>query len=110
LLAEHPTSSAHSVIRAIKVHSANTVPVFYFVVETAGLGWDAGIGNHDIQTTKVLDSLGNGGLYSVVVANIHLVSLGLDIEFFGDGGDDGIGVLGGMVPNGNLRDRGSISN
>jgi hypothetical protein len=110
LLAKHPTSSAHGVIRAIKVHSANAVPIFYFVIETASLGRNAGIGDHDIQAAKVLDSLGNGGLYSVVVADIHLVSLGLDIELLGDGSDNGIGVLGGMVPNGNLHGKSPVSN
>ena len=102
MLPEHQTSCSRAVIRAIEIDRADAVPVLDFVVQTTSFCGNACVRNHDIEATKVLHNLLRGLLDGGVVLHRDLVCSDFDVEVFCDGGAEGSGVLGRVVPDGNL--------
>lgn len=84
LLSEDPTRSAHTVICAIEVDCTYAVPIFNGVIEATSLGWNAGIGNHHVEGSKVGFRLGHGSLNRCVVSHVDLISFGCDAELLRD--------------------------
>lgn len=62
LLPEYLSCRSCAVIGATEVHIDNPVPVFELIIETPRFRWDTGIGNHDIQSSKISDHGINGSL------------------------------------------------
>lgn len=85
LFAEDQARGTEAVIRAIEVDGPDAVPVFHFVIESTSLGRDPSIGDHDVETAKVLDDLVHGLLNRLVLAHIDLVCPDLDAKLLGDG-------------------------
>lgn len=85
LFAEYQSRGTEAVIRAIEVNSPDAVPVFHFIIQSASLGWDPSVGNHDVETAKVLDNLVYRLLDSLIPAHIDLVCLDPDTEVLGNG-------------------------
>lgn len=52
---ENLASHSGTIIGPGKVNIHYTLPVFEKVVEPPSLGWNTGIGNHNMETTEVFD-------------------------------------------------------
>lgn len=93
LLSEHPSRCAHAVVDSIKIDGSHTVPVLDVVVKAAGLGWDTGVGNHDVQTAEFRDDCSHLGFHGGMVTDVNLVCPDLDIELVRNGLGDLIRLL-----------------
>lgn len=98
LCLKHQSRSSRAEISTIEVDSTHAVPILDAGIQTTGFRGDTSIGNHDIETTEVLDDCCDGGFYLGVVLNLDFVGCGLDAEVLGDYCGLFLGVCGGGVP------------
>lgn len=111
LFAEGQTRGTEAIIRAVKVNSADAVPVFHFVIQPASLGRDPSVSDHDIEAAKVLDDLVHGLLYSIILAHFDPVRPDFDAELVGNGCSQLLCFGGRVVPESKLGGgRGRVSN
>lgn len=85
LPAKHQACRAEAVVRAIKIDCPDVVPVLHFVIQSASLGWDASVGDHHVETAKVLDDLVHRLLHGLILAHIDLVCPDGDTKLLGNG-------------------------
>lgn len=85
LFAEYQTCGTEAVIRAIEIDGPDTVPVFHLVIESTSLGRNPSVGDHNVETAKVLNNLVHRLLNSLVLAHIDLVCPDLDAKLLGNG-------------------------
>lgn len=62
LFTEDSTRSTSTVVGPVEVNVDHAVVLVQVFIQTAGLGGDASIGNHDIETTEVAHNGINGCL------------------------------------------------